>query len=119
MPVLKSPVVTTLQTDIDLIVHGNHWNPFSVLGIHVLAGQPGGSNTWIIRGFLPEARAAWVVDLSRGEPGEWIPMEKIHPDGFFARGSRAVPMHFPIGSALRTTKGIDGTSSTLIFSARS
>jgi 1,4-alpha-glucan branching enzyme len=33
---------------------------------------------------MPEARMAWVVDLTRGEPGELVPMERIHPDGFYA-----------------------------------
>ncbi len=83
MPRVTSPVETTLQTDIDLIVYGSHWDPFSVLGLHEVAGKPDGSPSWVIRGFLPEARAAWVVDLSKGEPGEWVPMEKIHPDGFY------------------------------------
>ena len=38
---------------------------------------------WVIRAFLPEARTAWVVDLLRGEPGELVPMERLHPDGLF------------------------------------
>ena len=84
MPVLSSREPTTSESDIDLIVHGDHWNPFSILGIHPL--EPGGasSHSWIIRAFLPEARAAWVIDLVNGEPGEAVVMERIHPAGFFA-----------------------------------
>ncbi|HKI19439.1 MAG TPA: 1,4-alpha-glucan branching enzyme, partial [Isosphaeraceae bacterium] len=83
MPVLMSPVPTTTQTDIDLIVHANHWNPFSVLGIHELEAGPSGVKRWVVRAFLPQAKAAWVIDLIRGEPGELVPMETIHEDGFF------------------------------------
>jgi 1,4-alpha-glucan branching enzyme len=99
MPRVTSPVATTLPTDIDLIVHGNHWDPFSVLGIHELAGKSGGSPAWVIRGFLPEARSAWVVDLSEGEPGEWVPMEKVHPDGFFTAvfSGRSTPFPYRFG----------------------
>ena len=32
---------------------------------------------------MPEARRAWVVDLSPGEPGTRAEMERIHADGFF------------------------------------
>jgi 1,4-alpha-glucan branching enzyme len=100
MPVVMSPGATTSQTDIELIVHGNHWDPFSVLGIHELGASADGSKTWAIRGFLPEARAAWVVDLAQGEPGEWVPMEKVHPDGFFtakfAGRSAAFPYRFGV-----------------------
>jgi 1,4-alpha-glucan branching enzyme len=99
MPRVTSPVATTLPTDIDLIVYGNHWDPFSVLGIHELAGKSGGSPAWVIRGFLPEARSAWVVDLSEGEPGEWVPMEKVHPDGFFTAvfSGRSTPFPYRFG----------------------
>jgi 1,4-alpha-glucan branching enzyme len=99
MPRVTSPVATTLPTDIDLIVYGNHWDPFSVLGIHEIAGKSGGSPAWVIRGFLPEARSAWVVDLSEGEPGEWVPMEKVHPDGFFTAvfSGRSTPFPYRFG----------------------
>ena len=60
----------TSEADIDLIVQGNHWDPFSVLGMHPLAVQAGGKKSWVIRAFLPEALAAWVVDLKHGEPGD-------------------------------------------------
>jgi len=83
MPVLSQTVPSTSQSEIDLIAHASYWNPFSVLGIHELATSAAGLKTWVVRAFLPEARNAWVVDLSRGEPGELVPMERIHPDGFF------------------------------------
>src|SRR4051812_11188433 len=74
-------VPATSQEDVDLIVHADHWNPFQVLGLHDLPtkGAPGK----VVRAFLPEARLAWVVDLTRGEPGVRSAMERIPPDGFF------------------------------------
>jgi 1,4-alpha-glucan branching enzyme len=67
--------------DINLLVNANHWNPSSILGLHEVGS--GDSRAWVVRAFMPEAREAWVVDLSRGEPGVRVPMERIHPDGLF------------------------------------
>ena len=79
------------------------------------AAERGGAKTWVVRAFLPEARAAWVVDLTRGEPGEPVPMERIHPDGFFVgRLRRPDPGRSRTGSGSRTTRGIPGISSTPI-----
>ena len=50
---------------------------------------------WVVRAFLPEAKAAWVVDLTRGEPGERVPMERIHPDGFFVARLPGTNGRFP------------------------
>jgi 1,4-alpha-glucan branching enzyme len=75
-----SPTIS--GSDLDLIIHANHWNPFSVLGMHQLA-PPHGEGGIVIRAFLPEATEAWVVDLADGEPGARVPMEKLHADGFF------------------------------------
>jgi 1,4-alpha-glucan branching enzyme len=84
MPVKTMPVPAVITDDVELIVHGDHWDPYSVLGLHELSSVAGGVNGSLIRAFLPEARTAWVVDLERGEPGERVAMERIHPDGFFA-----------------------------------
>jgi 1,4-alpha-glucan branching enzyme len=83
MPVKTMPIPTTAADDVELIVHGAHWDPFSLLGLQTLSTGGGGPETWVIRAFLPEARTAWVVDLTRGEPGVRLAMERIHPDGFF------------------------------------
>src|SRR5271157_1936165 len=84
MAVMTKQGQVTSQADIDLTIHASHWNPFTVLGLHEI---PGGTDDrlkeWVIRAFLPEARPAWVVDLLRGEPGELVPMERLHPDGLF------------------------------------
>jgi len=73
---------TVSQADLDLIISASHWNPFTVLGPHPTSAEAG-SKGWSIRAFLPEARKAWVVDLTKGEPGKLVPMEKIHADGFY------------------------------------
>src|SRR5437870_2128794 len=83
MAVLSRPLPTTAQTDVELIVHANHWDPFSVLGIHEVAAGPSGRKQQLIRAFLPEAESAWVVDISQGEPGQLVAMDRIHEDGFF------------------------------------
>ena len=61
------------------IVHADHWDPFSVLGPHVVAesGSPGVA----IRAFLPHAEQAWIVegDGSGAAPA----MTRIHETGLF------------------------------------
>ncbi|MHB1562313.1 MAG: 1,4-alpha-glucan branching protein GlgB, partial [Isosphaeraceae bacterium] len=83
MAVKTKSMPSTSANDVELIVHAGHWNPFSILGLHEAPGEGNASRAWIVRAFLPEARSAWVVDLTRGEPGESVPMERIHPDGVF------------------------------------
>ena len=83
MAVMARQGPVTSQTDIDLTIHASHWNPFTVLGLHEIPGASNGLKEWVIRAFLPEARTAWVVDLLRGEPGEVVSMERLHPDGLF------------------------------------
>jgi 1,4-alpha-glucan branching enzyme len=95
MAVTTRPVTTTSASDVDLIVHASHWNPFSVLGLHEIPGDRGALKARVLRAFLPEARSAWVVDLSHGEPGEPVALERIHPDGFFVSVFDDRPETFP------------------------
>ena len=44
-----------------------------------------GAPARVIRALLPEALHAWVVDLSRGEPGVRVAMDRVHADGVFER----------------------------------
>src|SRR5262249_24220979 len=96
---------STSPSEMELIVHANHWDPFKVLGIHELAAEGGGSKAWVIRAFLPEARAAWVVDLMRGEPGERVAVERIHEDGFFAAVFPDAPRRFPYRLRVENQEG--------------
>jgi 1,4-alpha-glucan branching enzyme len=65
-----TPAPTVSRADIDQIVRADHWDPFLILGQHEtnVDGKP----ARVIRAFLPEASEAWVVDLSKGEPGRRI-----------------------------------------------
>jgi len=105
MPVLTNAPATTSQPDIDLIVHANHWDPFSVLGIHELAPAAGGPKACVIRALLPDANAAWVVDLKEGEPGERVPMERIHADGFFSSVFAGRRSRFPYRLRMENFEG--------------
>jgi len=66
-----------LKEQIRLIVNADHWDPFDVLGMHILDGE---YKTAVVNAFLPEAEEAWVIDP---EIKKSFPMEKIHEDGFF------------------------------------
>src|SRR5690242_19442497 len=94
---------TVAQTDLDFLVHANHWDPFSVLGPHEVTID--GQRAWTIRAFMPEARQAWVVDLTRGEPGERVPMERVHADGFFERVFPDRSSRFPYRLAVEDYEG--------------
>ena len=105
----------------DLIVHASHWNPFSVLGIHEVGSGVAGKKLWVIRAFLPEARQARVIDLSRGEPGELVSME-LNPSGRLLRGRvpRAELAAFPYRlPRWKTMKDMSGISSIRTPSGRS
>ena len=95
MTVKTAEVAAVSQAEIDLIVHANHWNPFSVLGLHELATGPGAKKSWVVRAFLPEAQSAWVVDLKGGEPGELVSMKRVHADGFFVAVFASRTQAFP------------------------
>jgi 1,4-alpha-glucan branching enzyme len=81
MSLTTSNFPRTSLEDIDFLIHANHWNPFGVLGQHEVGA--GDAKVRAIRAYLPEAREAWVVDLSQGEPGVRVAMDRLHPDGFF------------------------------------
>lgn len=68
----------TSERDIQQIVHGDHPDPFSVLGLHRVSLAEGPST--IARAFFPEARQVEVI----GADGEVFPLEQVHPAGFFA-----------------------------------
>ena len=109
MPVLTSPVPTTSQSDIDLIVHGNHWDPFAVLGIHELPAETAASDTWVIRAFLPEAKTAWVVDLTQRRAGRagrrWSGfIRTVFSSRWFAGTEEPVPL------SARVWKTVEGHS---------
>ncbi|KAA5545848.1 1,4-alpha-glucan branching protein GlgB [Roseiconus nitratireducens] len=72
-----------MKTDISLatlgqLVEGQLRDPSSILGPHLVDYR--GSRATSIRSFLPDARAAWVIDRVSGSRR---PMRRLHPAGFF------------------------------------
>jgi 1,4-alpha-glucan branching enzyme len=63
----------------DLLVHGNHWDPLSILGPHPVSQS--GSNGFAIRCFLPDAKEVAVVLDAHTQPA--IPMTRVHDAGLF------------------------------------
>jgi 1,4-alpha-glucan branching enzyme len=57
------------------LVTGEHGDPFAVLGPH--AESDGGL---VVRALLPDARGVQVVP---GEGGEPVPLQRVHPGGFW------------------------------------
>ncbi len=70
---------TVSSDQVHRIVENRHNNPFEVLGSHLL-DQVNGHPKWVIRAYLPDADAAWVV---RPEDQQEYAMEVIHHPHFF------------------------------------
>ena len=70
---------TIAPEQVNQIVHNLHHNPFEVLGCHPYE-QNGKVNSWVVRAYLPDADAAWVVCPE--ERAEY-PMQPIHNPHFF------------------------------------
>ena len=68
----------SLKDQIKLIVNANHWDPFQVLGNHIIVKER--SKAVAVRAFLPEAEKTWVVET---KTKKLFPMQKIHKAGFF------------------------------------
>jgi 1,4-alpha-glucan branching enzyme len=78
---LKAPAVNPLETgatDIELIVRGEHSDPFAVLGPHW--SEQGGKKLLAIRVFRPNAAEVAVLWGKKAEPQ---PAIQIHPTGVF------------------------------------
>ncbi len=63
---------------IDRIVWNQHHDPFEVLGPHRV--EVDGKTSWVVRAYLPNAEAAWVV---RPEERMEYPMQAVHHPHFF------------------------------------
>ena len=72
-----SPTIAPEQ--VNQIVHNLHHNPFEVLGRHPYE-QNGKVQSWVIRAYLPDASAAWVVCP---EERTEYPMQSMHNPHFF------------------------------------
>src|SRR5690606_35943089 len=80
----------TSEQDIQHIIHGEHPNPFAVLGMHRV-DLPSGPAT-IVRALLPGARNVWVVDAT----DETITlMKRRDPRGFWEAVFDGAEARFP------------------------
>ncbi len=67
------------KEDVLKIVHGEHHDPFSILGLHQFAS--GNDKRYSIRAFVPTAASMAVI--SENKKNSARPMKKLHDDGFF------------------------------------
>jgi len=94
-------IKSDLKEQIKLIVNANHWDPFQVLGNHIIEKE--GIKSVAIRAFLPEAKEAWVVDLH--SKNSYL-MEKLHAAGFFEAVVDGKKKVFPYRIRMRSFEGI-------------
>ncbi|PSN20486.1 1,4-alpha-glucan branching enzyme [filamentous cyanobacterium CCP5] len=71
-------VATAAPDQVMRIVENRHQNPFEVLGSHPIEQE--GQHYWIVRAYLPDADAVWVV---HPEMREQYAMESVHHPHFF------------------------------------
>lgn len=68
----------TSEQEINHILNSDYFDPYQILGYHTISRADKAAS--IIRAFLPDAAAVWVIDIrDRME----FAMEQVHPDGFF------------------------------------
>jgi len=65
--------------EIEYIVRGEHHDPFSYLGMHLLEDR--GGKFIIVRAFIPWAQKVSVIDVERGNVS--FQMDMVHPEGLF------------------------------------
>ena len=94
-------VNTDLKEHIRLILNADHWDPFEVLGMHLIEDK--GRKAVCIRTFLPEAEESWVMDA---ETMKTYRMEKIHKAGFFEAIAADKKNVFPYRILTRTYDGM-------------
>jgi len=71
--------LTAAQNDFDRIVHGDHHDPFSVLGMHQITYE--GRQALAVRVFAPETEKAAVIEVDN--QGQLHPMNRINGMGFY------------------------------------
>ncbi|MBI5576865.1 MAG: 1,4-alpha-glucan branching protein GlgB [Deltaproteobacteria bacterium] len=83
---------TIRRKDVELLADARHWDPFSVLGPHVV--HVGEQKALAIRAILPRASQAFVTVSGEGgqPPAE---MKRLHPEGVFEAVFPGVAEPFP------------------------
>ena len=90
----------SLKDQLKLIINADHWDPFQVLGNHII--KKDGMKAVAVRAFLPEAAQAWVLDNTTGKVHQ---MEKIHKAGFFQAVVADKKNVFPYRIRIKTPEG--------------
>ena len=85
-------VGTLRKQDIELLADARHWDPFSVLGPHVVDINQ--RKAVAIRAVLPLASHAYVVTFKEGKKRR-TEMERLHPDGVFEAVFPRIREFFP------------------------
>ncbi len=70
--------ITIASDQVERIVWNQHHDPFEVLGCHPI--EQDGKTVWVVRAYLPNASAAWVV---LPEARTEYPMQPVHNPHFF------------------------------------
>jgi len=88
----KDHIIEVLMNaaEMEAIVGGYHGDAFNVLGPHPV-GVETNKRKWEIRAFLPQARAAFVL-----ENGAETPMRKEHREGFYIANAKREPASYRI-----------------------
>ncbi|RME00094.1 MAG: 1,4-alpha-glucan branching enzyme, partial [Calditrichaeota bacterium] len=76
---MPKELVTVPQEELLKIVHANHYDPHSVLGMHEV--HLNGKTLLSIRAFVPAARKLFLVPKRKG--ARPLAMHRVHKDGFF------------------------------------
>jgi 1,4-alpha-glucan branching enzyme len=77
---MKPMAGTVRKEDIERLAKARHWDPFSVLGPHVVS--LGSGKAVAIRAILPDAARAFVLTFPDGEERR-TEMRRLHPVGIF------------------------------------
>jgi 1,4-alpha-glucan branching enzyme len=71
---------TIRKQDIELLAGARHWDPFSILGPHVI--ELNRKKAVAVRAILPLAARAYVLTYEEGKKRR-TEMERLHPEGIF------------------------------------
>ena len=89
---------TASVEEIRRIIRGEHSDPFHILGAHPVEVE--GKPALAIRAFLPDAADIWVV-----RNADQVPLQRIHPEGFFEALFSGESQVFPYRLRARSTTG--------------
>ncbi|MGB6410939.1 MAG: hypothetical protein WBF16_07040, partial [Candidatus Deferrimicrobiaceae bacterium] len=94
---------TVRKEDIKRLVEARHWDPFSVLGPHVVSLRTG--KAVAIRAILPDAAHAFVLALTDGQERR-TEMGRLHPAGIFEAVFPGREASFPYRIEIENDEGL-------------